>query len=300
MKRLVFHGWPPRALVSVGVAAVLFSFLLLPSRRAGAVPPSVKPKPPLPPAAQAEARQIGARLLRCYQAGALRLVRTERERRQLHQIAAQGYLSAADGRPVVVSLGLLRTLDRLAGRSTPRKPLGLLSLYRPLSATRSREPHGRGEAVDITAFGGYQIRSADRDECVNGVVSVIKALGPRAYRLGLPRPPGAPVVGLLPPPPRAKGWPFFPAPVPETVDLPLGLRVVRPHTNGSGRFARTRRGGIRPRVSRWENERYAPLRDIGSARVRRILAQARRRGVTVHGFFPDAADHLHLDVKPPP
>jgi hypothetical protein len=37
--------------------------------------------------------------------------------------------------------------------------------------------------------------------------------------------------------------------------------------------------------------------EIGSVRVKAALAQAARRGARVHALFPDALDHLHLDVK---
>jgi hypothetical protein len=38
---------------------------------------------------------------------------------------------------------------------------------------------------------------------------------------------------------------------------------------------------------------------VGSPRVRRAVRDARRRGADIHLLFPDALDHLHLDVVPP-
>jgi hypothetical protein len=154
-------------------------------------------------------------------------------------------------------------------------------------------------ALDIAAYNGYAIDSRDPRRCVQGVLSVIKALEPRAYRLGLPKPPGTDPKGLLPPPPRpAKPWPFFPAPVPRVLDL-LGYRVVAPRPGPGGTLLRDRRGYLRPDVLRWENERAAPLGHVGSPRVRRAVRDARRRGADIHLLFPDALDHLHLDVVPP-
>ena len=254
--------------------------------------------PPLSPGAQAEARRIGARLLRAYQAGSLQLARPDREPAQLRQLAAQGFLWSPEEQPIALTLPLLRTLNHLVARSTRQRPLGLLSLYRPLSPSRPREPHGRGEAIDVTAFGGYTIHARNPEACVNGVITLIKALPPRAYRLGVPKAPHSDVFGMLPPPPRPRRpWPFFPPPLADTIDLPIVGRVARPVRDGSGRFARTRRGGIRAVVRRWENERYAPMGEIGSVRVKAALAQAARRGARVHALFPDALDHLHLDVK---
>jgi hypothetical protein len=178
--------------------------------------------PPLSPGAQAEARRIGARLLRAYQAGSLRLARPDREPAQLRQLAAQGFLWSPEEQPIALTLPLLRTLNHLVARSTRQRPLGLLSLYRPLSRSRPREPHGRGEAIDVTAFGGYTIHARNPEACVNGVVALMKALPARAYRLGVPKAPHSDVFGLLPPPPRPRRpWPFFPPPLADTIDLPI-------------------------------------------------------------------------------
>ncbi len=253
-------------------------------------------KPPLPPGQIVEARKIGARLIERYQKKALVLSRPYREGLQLKQIAAIGYCKAPNGKPVALTLPLLRTLDHLAARASRKRPLVLLSLYRPLLPTRPGEPHGRGQAIDIGAYGGYRIESSRPQECVNGVITLVKALPPRSYRLGLPRPHASNPIPLLPPPRRVANWPFFPPPEPETLDL-LGIRVVAPRMV-NGRFVRNRKGGLRPAVRRWENERYAAFSDLGSARVKRIFRAAARRGVNIHSLFPDAPDHLHLDVKP--
>lgn len=251
---------------------------------------------------------IGARLLARKQTGALQLVRTDREPIQLHQLAAQGFVNDPNGAPVVLAPALLRTLDCLSARATRAKPLALLSLYRPLSPARNREPHGRGQAIDLWAFGGYRFDARRPAECERALVAVLQALGPRPYRLGLPKPPGTDPRAFFPPPSRRTParWPFFPAPLPELMKLPgpsiLGngppLRVVAPHKDAHGKFVwDRRRKRFRPAVRRWENERYAPLSDVRSATLRTALAAAARRGVLVHRAFPDALDHLHLDVR---
>lgn len=261
-------------------------------------PPPAKKPPPLPYAHQAEARKIGGRLLHLYRARALTLINDERDKKQLKQLEALGYGIGADGKPVVFSLALLRTLDGLAARATRGKPLALLSLYRPLSPNSPNEPHGRGIAFDVAAYGGYRIDSRNPRACVRGVLAVVGALRPGAYRLGLPKPPGTDPRALLPPSRRPRAWPFFPAPVPRVIDL-LGFRFVAPRVN-NGQVTLTRRGAVRPWVLRWENERYAPLSAIGSAPLRQALRRARRRGVHIHSAFPDALDHLHIDLRPTP
>lgn len=252
----------------------------------------------LPPseAERAQARQIGARLLARWQSGALVVTKPERETAQLQQLADSGFCLAPDGSPVALDPALLSTLDSLSARSTRERPLVILSLYRPLTPDRPRAPHGNGLAVDIAAFGGHRIDSRNVEECVAGVLAVIQALEPGRYRLGLPKPPDTDPVALLPPPPRPDDWPFFPAPLP-LVDEATG--VVLP-TLENGAFVLNRRGEIRPIVLRWENERYAPLADVGSRRVRAAIEAAIARGAHIHSLFPDALDHLHLDVKPEP
>lgn len=300
----------------MGIRLLCLLLLILPAQTAGAAPTSPRAAAvgarvgvtvaargplillPLTAGELREARQIGSRLLVRFQRRSLVLVRGDREPAQIRQLAARGCVMAPDGFPVALTLPLLRTLDRLSRYATPGKPLALLSLYRPLSPTRPREPHGNGQAIDIWAYGGYTIHSRNPSPCVEGVLRVIKALGPGAYRLGVPKPPGSDPRALLPPPPRPRSWPFFPAPEPVVIDL-LGLKFVAPRRE-NGQLTRNRRGQIRPLVSRWENERYAPPADIGSPRVKRALAEAARRGVVIHSLFPDALDHLHLDVKPRP
>lgn len=261
-----------------------------------AVPAKPAPKPPVPSGDLAETLKIGKRLQEHYRKGLLVLVRWDREPHQLRQLAIKGYVVTPDGKPAVISLSVLRTLDHLAAHSTPRKPLALLSLYRPPTRPGAREPHGRGMAIDIWAYGGHNIHSRDRKECVEGVVAVLKALPPRSYRLGLPKPPNTDPIALQPPPPRPATWPFFPAPVPVTTNL-MGRNVVLPRME-NGKFLRLRRGRIRPHVARWENEHAAPLDEIGSPRLKKVIALSRKRGAVVRLAFPDALDHLHLDVVP--
>ena len=276
------------------LSVVIGLLLCVPARGAPPVPaPDAKEK-----ARQQEARQIGARLLSHKKAGRLRLLNPEREGPQLHQIAGGGFVRSADGTPKPVSLAVLRTLEGLTKRSKPAKPLVLMSLYRSAGRGGTGSLHGRGMALDIAAYAGHRIHSRNPAECERGVLAVIKALGPRAYRLGVPKPPGTDPLALLPPPKPPVKWAFFPAPRPLEMRL-LGTRVVAPRVE-EGVLVRDKRGVLKPEVLRWENERYAPVTELGSPKVRKAVRAARKRGVVIHSLFPDALDHLHLDVKPKP
>jgi L,D-transpeptidase ErfK/SrfK len=271
----------------------------------GTVPPAVPfairtVDATLTPAQLAEMRGIGARLLARCRAGALTFLRPEREPAQIQQIAARGCYMDPDGRRQAFSLALLHTLDWLAAHATAQKPLVVLSLYRPLSPNRPYEPHGNGAAADIAAYGGHPIDSRSVSECVEGVLSVIKALGPGFYRLGLPKPPDTDPVAFAPPPERPTNWPFFPAPQPAVVSygVPFLAPLVAPRI-ADGHLALDGQGNLRPAITRWENENSAPLEDIGSLRVRRAIQMAVARGANIHMLFPDALDHLHLDVLRP-
>jgi hypothetical protein len=244
---------------------------------------------------QTERRQIGKRLLSRVHSGIITLVNPERDGVQIRSLAEQGCLCNADKKPVAISLALLHVLDRLSAHASPKKPLAVLSLYRP-PATKSRhEPHGNGLAVDIAAYGGHTIHGRNPQSTVSGVLAIIQALEPGDYRLGLPKPPQTDPIAFLPPPRRPANWPFFPAPLPVATPVPgvnlPGLNLVLP--KGS-----TLRGGVRPLIARWENERSAPLADVGNPRIRMAIQIARSHRVNIHMLFPDAVDHLHLDVVP--
>lgn len=242
------------------------------------------------------ARQIGMRLLQRYKAGALTLINPERDEPQIRAIAKQGYFTSPQKKPVIYAPLVLQTLDRLTARASKQKPLVLMGLYRPASRPDSREPHSLGMAIDIAAYQGFTIHGRNPKVCEAGVLAVLQSLGKGEYSLGLPKPPNTDPVPLLPPPRRPQQWPFFPAPLPVVYDL-LGVRLVAiaPVTDSP---VKSDNRSLPPLVARWENERGAPLADIGSQRVRAALRTAPSRGITFRSLFPDALDHLHLHVSP--
>ena len=242
-----------------------------------------------------EARKTAAQLLLRVERGSMKLTNPHREGMQLRELARQGIITGQNEKPVRIALPLLRTLDRLSAQSSRSKPLELMSLYRSPRSRSSGSAHASGQAVDIASFGGYRIDSREPEKCVKGTVALLAALGPGQYRLGLPKPPRTDPQPLMPAPLAPRKWPFFPAPIPFTAPL-LAWRVVLPEPPA----VRTPKPGrpLRPWVARWANERGAPLEEVADRRVRLAVRQAEARGARVYSLFPDALDHLHLDVRP--
>jgi hypothetical protein len=245
---------------------------------------------------QTAARKSGARLLSALQIRKLELLNPERDLPQIQQLSVHGYYTDPDGHRVTFAPILLKTLERLTNLSSPRQPLLLMSLYRPLSSDNPDEPHGNGMAMDIVSFAGHPMDSRKPHEAIAGVIAVVNALERGEYRLGLPKSPAMDPIPLLPPPPRPAAGPFFPAPVPNVLPLP-GTEIVLPRLR-SNHPVLDRNGRLVPQIKRWENERGAPLSEIGDMRVRLAIKAALGRGANIYSLFPDALDHLHLDVRP--
>ena len=235
------------------------------------------------------------------------------------------------------SLGLLKMLTAFSARSTSAKPLELMSLLRPPYRTSRfahagpRNPHSCGLAADIAAYGGLRICQSHPKECVQAFIKMIDDLPVGKYRVGAPKAPGnmmgidsfsdfisdalpmetapallpevkkktrkrsktnlavsktmKPNAANMPVISALRGaydgnpavvWPFFPAPSRETVTDSYGNKSTR---------------------TLFANESYAPETALASGRVRAALARARRRGADVVALFPDAADHVHIDVR---
>lgn len=262
-----------------------------------------RPSPPAaPPEMTAEdiamARRQGQLLVGRYRSGQVVLLNTVRDLAELEQLANQGYLNGANHRPRALAPSLRQALARLANRTSRKKPLALLSLYRPFDPARPLEPHSNGLAADIAAFDGHTIDNRHPGEAVAGVMAILKALPPGQYRFGLPKPPDSDPEALLAPPERPRAWPFFPAPEPEVAQIGAAT-LVMPHFDGS-KPATDSHGRFRPEVTCWANERAIPLSEIGEPRLRKAFASCSRNGVQVVMAFPDAADHLHIDVAVQP
>ncbi len=235
------------------------------------------------------------------------------------------------------SIGLLKMLTAFSSRSTPAKPLELMSLLRPPYRTSRfahagpRNPHSCGLAADIAAYGGLRIRQSHPKECVQAFIKMMDDLPAGKYRVGAPKAPNKmmgiesfsdfladalpmEIVPLSLPEIKKKTrkkskaklavsktmkpnapnlivisalrgaydgnsvvvWPFFPAPSREVVSDSAGKKSTK---------------------TLFANESYAPEAALASGRVRAALERARRRGADVVALFPDAADHVHIDVR---
>jgi hypothetical protein len=199
--------------------------------------------------------------------------------------------------------------------------------------------HSRGMAADIAAYSGHRIDPSTPEESVRMMLALLRDLPPGRYRLGVPKAPELPAVvgqphpdlyaipGARPQAPPADGtgapapsqpapanpldpaqdtgislqaparslpvWPFFP---PQEFALEGGLVAPERH---NGKSVHDGASHSAPVLLRFGNERYAPEEALGDERVKRALAHARRRGVDVWALFPDAADHIHVDVLQP-
>jgi hypothetical protein len=249
------------------------------------------PDPAVPTSEAAQIRQAAARLLARYRAGSVVFPNGEREVAQMRQLMKLGYCCPEQNVNFVPRISLVRILEALASKATPGAPLSVLSLYRKPRSEKSREPHSRGLAADFMAYGGHTIHSRNASEALRGVIAVIENLPPGRYGLGLPKPPNTDPAPGMPAPFRPAKWPFFPAPIPAVI---LPYNIVLPKAEGaklvSGRL------GPKPWVLRWENERGAPIEDIGSQPLRQVIRDAAKRGVRIMTLFPDAVDHLHLQL----
>ena len=249
------------------------------------------------------------------------------------------------------SIGLLNLLSSLSQRSTPEKPLELMSLLRPPYRTAgfqhagARNPHSLGMAADIACYQGLRFRQSRPNDCILATVALLNDLPKGSYRVGMPKAPEGVnseikigfsdfLADTLPPeifnaltvspsrikpvstkskssskkrgsrkskseispqPASLKGkgallgalagvhfgrpvavWPFFPAPRREAITDWRGRQELR---------------------TLFANESYAPEEALASSRVRAALAKAKKRGVNVVALFPDAADHIHIDVR---
>jgi hypothetical protein len=234
---------------------------------------------------------------------------------------------------------LFQMLNALADHSSEKKPLVITSLLRPpyktarYSMQSPTNPHALGIAVDIAAFEGHAVLTADPEEEVQACLALLKSLAPGRYRMGLPKapePPTAVIPGAAlpddvtgdpsPPDPapvrtprsgagalpsrgvRRQDGVHRPLPPAPPVDPPPAAIDQAPSAPAWPFFPpqqRTLDTHGRP-VTLFANEHYAAEEFLNDARIRSALAEARRRGVDVFALFPDGVNHIHVDVKQAP
>ncbi len=262
------------------------------------------------------------------------------DRRQSSDSSSPGIVKA---QPISYTTGppveLFQMLNALASHATDRQPLAITSLLRPPYRTvryymqSATNPHALGIAVDIAAYGGHTISSADPEEDVQAFIAILKALGPGRYRMGLPKAPQptrALDTGFRPPDSLSGDSPqmdSFGSALSRRSEGALPSRGARRQDGdrepGAGSTAATRRPAddpTTPTVAEWPffpppqktvdaqgkstilfaNEHYAAEQYLSDPRLRKALSDARQRGADVFALFPDGADHIHIDVRQVP
>lgn len=221
---------------------------------------------------------------------------------QIRQIAATGAVRAG-GQTIVPSIGLLRLLESLAAGASPpargRPPnFAIVSLVRPSSG-----PHGTpigeqvqvGRAVDIVRYAGKRIDIAFPTEAAEAIAAVIRNMAAGCYVLGLPRPPRTDPEGGSIDLQRHPRLYSASTVAPSRPRLsPLGERVIRENP-----FLPAENIGNCP-TGTIEGD-LARLAPDGRAALEPAIRDAReQRGVQIRCLFPDAPDHLHIQVEPCP
>lgn len=223
-----------------------------------------------------------------------RLIVGQRVKEQLEQLALTGRVAGRGSFPEVeISSALLKTLQALlqatigATSTAPaRVSFNLISLVR-----HGHGMHGKGRAVDISAFAGKRLHVQYPQEALEGVFQLIISLPPGFYALGLPRQPKKTLHDYT------KYRLFF-----ETTPLDGStvLDFKSKFRNDRGEFALPNmflRNDLRTNKSptgKFSGD-VMYIEDL-AARTALITAEeiARRQGVTIVYIFPDAPDHVHL------
>jgi hypothetical protein len=214
---------------------------------------------------------------------------SERELRMLRQLRDTGTAARDAGGPQVALSPALIALLHALQEETPAPAEGGRAGLSLLSLVRGEGRHGRGEAVDINRFGGHDIHIRNRASTIEGVIAAVGALPAGCYALGLPRTPRTDPVGAATDagryrhiyegdPPRVRAG--FAAVAANPPFLPAVAEAQIGSSPGGG----TRRD----------------LNHITDATVRTRLTAAidaaRARGAQIQSLFPDAMDHLHIQV----
>jgi len=208
-----------------------------------------------------DAKAVARQLLDAAKQG--RLVLQKRDLQQISQIAKTGMVRSEKGETVIPSDALVRVLQSLLKKALANKGESKSQLG-ILSLVRfgKKSGHSRGEAVDIHVYGEYSINMGDPKSALNGTLAVISNLPSGCYALGIPR--------TLP---KDKEKLFFPANTPQ--------------------FKSPSRGRIDKDIEYIEN---TEARD----QFRKIIKDAANRGAIICYLFPDARDHLHIQLVPCP
>jgi len=253
--------------------------------------PSATPATPLVSESEAAAG-LATELLQAREQGRLALSGSVRS--QLELLAHTGHIRHDEAPDAVVPsatlLALLQALLGLTPQPAPGQPapFALLSLVRPHSSF-----HMRGQAVDISRFAGYDILMTNPSQALQAVLAVIEALPRGCYALGLPRPVRADADGarrdhtryhylnLYEPgnPPTLR--PQYQHLLEENVFLPVHSQADIDRSPSRGSIT---------------GDLDCIVDPAAQAQLRAAIANARQHGARIKYLFPDALDHLHVQV----
>jgi hypothetical protein len=256
------------------------------------------PPPAAPAAAGAAAAAAGAGVPATSQEAAAELLAaidegrmstSARELRMLEQLRDTGTAARGRGDPQVsLSPELIALLHALQeGAAAPAA--GGRAEFSLLSLVRREGRHGRGEAVDIDRYGGHPIHIRNRAETIDGVIAAIDALPAGCYALGLPRAPRTDPVGAAT---DAGRYPYIYEGTPPQVRAGYTAVAASPPflpAVAEADISHSPTGSTRGDLAHVAD---AAVR----TRLRAAIDAAQTRGAQIRYLFPDAMDHLHVQV----
>ncbi|MBD2768080.1 D-alanyl-D-alanine carboxypeptidase family protein [Hymenobacter sp. BT664] len=243
-------------------------------------------------ASDEEAADVATELLSGRQVG--RLALSNSVLHQLEALAQTGSIPLDHSSDTVVPSPTLLALLQALLRGTPppaagtRAPFGLMSLVRPRASY-----HTRGQAVDISRFAGHDIRMTNPARALQAVLAIIDLLPAGCYALGLPRPVRADADGARRDHARYGYLNLYqpgnpPTLRPEYENLPAA-NVFLPVNSQADIDVSPSHGNIARDLDFIVDATAQSL-------LRTAVANARQRGARIKYLFPDALDHLHIQV----
>jgi len=218
----------------------------------------------------------------------------------IEQLENRGYLIGRGGEHIAVNPQLSSVVLALASNATSehgRPSFEIMSLIRPQDRSPD-SPHRQGIGIDIGRYGGHNI-DIRNPSAVQGITDVIISLPPGNYGLGLPRLPRTEPAGGNQD--RERHPEFYqaqggfnqtviqPALTPRAETLSQASSFVVPQSVGRSPTRRGVEADIRVLISNQTQQNN----------LINAINQARTRGVNIRAVFPDATDHLHIQLIPP-
>jgi hypothetical protein len=214
---------------------------------------------------------------------------SRRELRMLEQLRDTGTAARDRGDPQVALSPALIALLHALQEGTPAPAEGGRAGFSLLSLVRRAGRHGQGQAVDIDRYGGHDIHIRNRASTIDGVIAAVGALPAGCYALGLPRTPRTDPAGAVT---DADRYPYIYEGTPPRVRAGYAAVAASPPflpAVAEGDIGHSPTGATRGDLARIAD---AAVR----TRLRAAIEAAEARGAQFRYLFPDAMDHLHIQV----